>query len=91
MAQANAESVLQCPYGDAAAFVVHPIPSQRVPLLSLVPRPRPVRLMFHPPREFLDKWARENPRQAVVFVLFGVAMIGLVIWIAVSDWIHGIP
>jgi hypothetical protein len=45
-------------------------------------------MIIPPPPSLVEKWARENPRQAVVFLLFGFGMFGFTIWIIVSDWLH---
>jgi len=41
---------------------------------------------MHPPREWTEKWARENPRQAILVLLFGAVMMGFTLWIILSDW-----
>ena len=38
---------------------------------------------MYPPREFLERWAYENPRQALVLLAFGACMIGFAIGLAV--------
>jgi hypothetical protein len=40
---------------------------------------------MHPPREWTEKWARENPRAAIVVLVFGAVQIGFVIWLFLSD------
>jgi hypothetical protein len=36
------------------------------------------------PPGVVQKWAQENPRQAVVFLAFGAAMFGFMVWALVS-------
>ena len=36
------------------------------------------------PREMLKKFTREHPVQAVLFVAFGVVMMGITVWLVVS-------
>jgi hypothetical protein len=40
---------------------------------------------MYPPPEWLQAWARENPKQAAFLLLFGAAQVGFVIWIVASD------
>jgi hypothetical protein len=39
----------------------------------------------HLPREYLEKFTRENPRLAALVLVFGAVMIGFALWLALSD------
>lgn len=40
---------------------------------------------MRPPREWAERWARENPRQALAVLAFGVAQGVFIVWLIVSD------
>jgi hypothetical protein len=40
---------------------------------------------MHPPREWTERWARENPRWAIAMLVFGAVMICFVVWLIVTD------
>ncbi len=41
---------------------------------------------MYPPREWIEKWAAEHPRLALLVLLHGLVMIGFVVWLLVADW-----
>lgn len=41
---------------------------------------------MYPPREWLEKWAYEHPRLALLVLLQGLVMVGFVVWLVVADW-----
>lgn len=38
-------------------------------------------------KKWLETWTRDHPRQAKVFLLFGLVMFIFVAWTIVSDWL----
>ena len=41
------------------------------------------------PPSLVEKFARENPRLAMLILLFGLGLLGFVVWIVASDWLSG--
>ena len=41
------------------------------------------------PRKYLEQFGRENPKLALVIVVWGVGLLGFAVWLVVSDWRAG--
>jgi hypothetical protein len=39
----------------------------------------------HLPREYVEKWAYQNPKSAMVVLAFGAVFIGFAIWLLFTD------
>jgi len=38
-----------------------------------------------PPRKWTERWAYEHPAAGIAVLLFGLTMVGMLVWIAVAD------
>ena len=47
-------------------------------------------MIHYIPKKYLEEWTRDNPVQAVIVVLFGLGMVCFVIYLFISDWVHGL-
>jgi len=43
------------------------------------------------PRKWLEEWAAEHPRLALLVLLHGLIMMGFCVWLIISDWKTGGP
>lgn len=44
---------------------------------------------MHPPRAFVERFAREHPRLALLMLAWWFGLVGFVAWVFVSDWKAG--